>query len=63
MESSKVVDVTLRDILDDTHNSCRNAVEHVGAANYADREREAMSWVLKAFLRLEKRLGVVKDVR
>jgi len=63
MESSKVVDVTVRDILDDTYNSCRNAIEHAAVANYAEREEEAMSWVLKAFLRLEKRLGVVKDVR
>lgn len=33
-----------------------NAVEYVGHANYADREREALQWVMEASHKLDQAL-------
>jgi hypothetical protein len=50
----------LADIIDDAEAECENAVAYVGAANYAEREREAERMVAKAFDRIRKarRTGV-----
>ena len=37
------------DFLDNLENTALDAVSYVGAANYAERESEALSWVREAF--------------
>jgi hypothetical protein len=39
----------LQDAIDAAEDACLGAVTHVGAANYAEREREAKKWVRDAF--------------
>ena len=40
--------------LQNAYAKCHEAVEHVAMANYNEREREAYTWVNKAFQELEK---------
>ena len=42
----------LEELLDKTEACCLDAVEHVGAANYADREAWALRRVKEAFSKL-----------
>ena len=44
--------ITKGEILEHSRIACHNAVEHVGAANYPEREAEAHKWVEEAFKNL-----------
>ena len=53
---------TISEILENAQNKCEDAVGHVGYANYAEREREAMEWVADAFTELRKQLDTQKGL-
>lgn len=40
--------------LEEAEDAARQAVGHVGLANYAEREREAHKWVREAFEKVRK---------
>ncbi len=54
-------DSALRDAIGKAYDAAMNAVNHVGTANYAHREREARGWVRAAFEAVDAAVDALSD--